>query len=243
MGADASTSGSGPYALAWSGGKDSTLALDRARRQGLDVRYLLNVYEGSSARVRFHGVRREWIAAQAVALGLRLVQRHTHPDDFETVFLAALDELGDLGVKGIVFGNIHLADVRAWYEERTTARGLRHVEPLWGEPPGALVREFVRCGHRARIVSVDLSQGRREWLGRDLDDTLVAEIEGVPSVDPCGEKGEYHSFAFGGPLFARPLEMREKGRIEMEGHLLLDFDLIAPDASSKPFGTSGVDVG
>jgi uncharacterized protein (TIGR00290 family) len=214
-----------PYALSWSGGKDSTLALDRARRQGLDVRYLFNIYEGSSGRVRFHGVRRECIAAQAVALGLSLVQRHTHPDDFEAVFLSALDELKERGVEGIVFGNIHLADVRAWYEERTTGRGFRHVEPLWGEPPGALVRELVRRGHRARIVSIDLKQGRREWLGRDLDDALLAEIEGVPGVDPCGEKGEYHSFAFGGPLFAQPLAIREVGRVERDGHLLLDFDL------------------
>ena len=226
MNADAHGS-SGTYALAWSGGKDSTLALDRALRRDLDVRYLLNIYEGSSGRVRFHGVRREWIAEQADALGLELVQHHTHPDDFETVFLAALDQLKAIGVHGIVFGNIHLADVRAWYEERTTARGFRHVEPLWGEPPGALVREFVRRGHRARIVSVDLTQGRSEWLAREINDALVAEIEAAPGVDPCGEKGEYHSFAFGGPLFARSLEMREKARIEMEGHALLDFDLVA----------------
>lgn len=229
----------GTYALAWSGGKDSTLALDRARRQGLDVRYLFNIYEGSSGRVRFHGVRREWIAAQADALGLELVQRHTHPDDFEIVFLAALDGLKDSGVEGIVFGNIHLADVRAWYEERTTAHEFRHVEPLWGEPPGALVREFVRRGHRARIVSVDLKQGRREWLGREFKDSLVTEIEAAPGVDPCGEKGEYHSFAFGGPLFARPLVMQGKNRIEMEGHLLLDFDLVAPAEASEPSPSEG----
>lgn len=233
MSADASTAG-GPCALAWSGGKDSTLALDRARRRGLDVRYLVNLYEGSSGRVRFHGVRREWIAAQADALGLEIVQRHTHPDDFETVFLGALDDLKAIGVRGIVFGNIHLADVRAWYEERTTGRGFQHVEPLWGEPPGALVREFVRRGHRARIVSVDLKQGRREWLGRELDDALVAEIESVPGVDACGEKGEYHSFAFGGPLFARPLAMRDLGTVEMEGHLFLDFELAAGAPAAEP---------
>lgn len=227
-------------ALAWSGGKDSTLALDRARRQGLDVRYLFNIYEGSSERVRFHGVRRQLIAAQADALGLGLVQRHTQPDDFETVFLAALDELKRLGVEGIVFGNIHLADVRAWYEERTTARGFRHLEPLWGEPPGALVREFVRRGHRARIVSVDLTQGRREWLGLEITEALVAHLEEA-GVDPCGEKGEYHSFAYGGPLFAGPLATREAGWVEMEGHLLLDLELAAPPTGSgNPPGRGGV---
>ena len=224
--AQRSASAAPAYALAWSGGKDSTLALDRARQQGLDVRYLLNIYEGSSGRVRFHGVRRELIEGQAKALGLGLVQRHTHPDDFEKAFLAALDELRSLEVTGIVFGNIHLADVRAWYEERTHARGFRHVEPLWGEPPAALVAEFVRRGHRARIVSVDLKQGRREWLGREIDDVFLRSLEESPQVDPCGERGEYHSFAFDGPLFTRPIVVREAGTLEMEGHALLDLERV-----------------
>lgn len=210
-------------ALSWSGGKDSTLALDRCRRQGLDVRVLFNIYEGSTGRVRFHGVRRALIEAQARAAGLTLVSAHTHPRDFETVFLDVLDELARRGVEGAVFGNIHLADVRAWYEERTTGRGFRHVEPLWGEPPGALVREFVGRGHRARIVSVDLKQGRREWLGREIDEALIEEFEAA-GIDPCGEKGEYHSYVFDGPLFAAPVNVRAVGSLEMEGHALLDLD-------------------
>lgn len=215
------------YALSWSGGKDSALALDRATRQGLIVKYLLNIYEGSTNRVRFHGVRRELMQSQARALGLELVQRATHPDDFEKVFLDALHDLRARGVHGIVFGNIHLADVRAWYEERTSGLGFRHVEPLWGEPPGALVREFVRRGYRARVVSVDLKQGRREWLGREITDALIEEFERA-GADPCGEKGEYHTFVFDGPLFAHPVEIREVGRLEMEGHALIDLELVQP---------------
>lgn len=215
------------YALSWSGGKDSALALDRATRQGLIVKYLLNIYEGSTNRVRFHGVRRELIEAQATPLGLELVHGSTHPDDFEKVFLSVLRELKERGVQGIVFGNIHLADVRGWYEERTTGLGFRHVEPLWGESPGALVREFVRRGYRARVVSVDLKQGRVEWLGREITDALIEEFERA-GADPCGEKGEYHTFVFDGPLFTHPVEIREVGRLEMEGHALLDLELVQP---------------
>lgn len=215
------------YALSWSGGKDSTLALDRATRQGLNVGCLFNIYEGSTNRVRFHGVRRELIESQARALGLELVHRATHPDDFETVFRAVLEELKERGVHGTIFGNIHLADVRAWYEERTTGFGFQHVEPLWGELPGALVREFVRGGYLARVVSVDLQQGRREWLGREITDVLIAEFEHA-GIDPCGEKGEYHTFVFDGPLFAEPVNVREAGQLEMEGHALLDLDLVSP---------------
>jgi uncharacterized protein (TIGR00290 family) len=213
------------YALFWSGGKDSLLALDRARRAGLNVTHLVNIYEGNSGRVRFHGVRRRHIHAQAEALGLALVQTHTHPGDFEVALGEAFSGLKRASIDGVVFGNIHLADIRAWYEERTKAAGFEHVEPLWGDPPAALVREFVERGHRARIVSVNLKSGRAEWLGRRFDAELIAELEAAAPADVCGECGEYHSFAFGGPLFRHHLAMDVEGRLEMENHLILDFGL------------------
>lgn len=206
------------YAVAWSGGKDSALALDRALERGLDVTHLLNIYEGSSGLVRFHGVPAGLIAAQAEALGLGLAQPSTGPADFEQVFLGALDELRAEGVTGIAFGNIHLADVRAWYEERVTGRGLQHVEPLWGEDPAELVRRFIARGWRTRIVAVNLELGRREWLGRELDDPFAAELAALPGVDPAGEQGEYHTFVFDGPRFERPVEVELGREWEREGH-------------------------
>ena len=113
-------------------------------------------------------------------------------------------------------------DVRAWYEERTTAAGFRHVEPLWGEAPGKLVREFVERGHRSRIVSVYLtSGGKREWLGRDITTDFIEELERA-GVDVAGQCGEYHSFAYGGPLFRDVLRIRDVGQFEREQHLILD---------------------
>lgn len=216
------------YALFWSGGKDSLLALDRARRSGLDLSHLVNIYEGNSGRVRFHGVRSELIRAQADALGMSLVQKFTHPEAFEPVFLSALDELKALRIGGIVFGNIHLADVREWYELRTRAAGFEHIEPLWGFAPGTLVREFVDRGHRSRIVSVNLSFGRREWLGREIAGDFVAELEQLQGVDVCGERGEYHSFAFGGPLFREPICLQSGEPFEMENHLIQEL-VLAPE--------------
>ncbi len=213
------------YALFWSGGKDSLLALDRAKDAGLNVRYLVNIYEGSSGRVRFHGIRKELIVRQAAALGIHLLQKQTHPDTFEQAFLATLDDLKQMGIGGIVFGNIHLADIRAWYEQRTTSRGFRHVEPLWGSSPSSLLREFVSRGHRARIVSVYLTCGRREWLGREFSQDFIVELENCGNTDVCGERGEYHSFAFGGPLFGVPLELRDESQFEMENHLILDLNI------------------
>src|SRR6266508_1835095 len=116
------------YALMWSGGKDSALALWRARREGLQVDWLVNVYDRATERVRFHATPVEAIALQARAAGVRLVSLPTDWDTYDALLREALDALAGEGCRGIVFGDIHLADVRAWYEERTRAAGLEHVE-------------------------------------------------------------------------------------------------------------------
>jgi diphthine-ammonia ligase len=213
------------YALSFSGGKDSMLALDRAVRQGLHVSCLFNIYEGNSQRVRFHGIRAPLVAAQADALGISLMQEHTHPEDYETVLLRVLDRLRDQGISGIIFGNIHLADIRGWYEERTISRGFRHVEPLWGDAPLDLAAEVVERGYTPIVVSVDLARTPVEWLGRPFDRALLSDIAARPEIDPAGERGEYHTFVTGGPLFRRPLDVVLGRQVEMEGHALIDVRL------------------
>ena len=210
------------YAIMSSGGKDSTLALDRARRNGLDVRFLANIYEGSTGRVRFHGVRQGLIATQARALGLEYVAAATSPQTFEDAFLATLHRLQASGVTGIVFGNIHLADVRAWYEERVTAQGLEHVEPLWGAPAVEIAWEVVERGYRPIIVSVDLSQPAAHYLGREFDADVVTEMGTTEELDPCGEHGEYHTFVFDGPEFKMPVDYEMGETAEIDGHRFID---------------------
>lgn len=196
------------YALMWSGGKDSYLALRRARNRGLGVTTLVNFYDEPSGRVRFHATRHELIAAQAFALGLRLHQHPTRTDTYEAAFVAALDQLRDAGYRGVVFGNIHLADVRAWFEERVRAAGLEHDEPLWLEPSERLLREFIDTSARAVVTCCEVAKLPASWLGRMIDDAFATEIARLPAVDPCGERGEYHSFVYDGPLFAEPVAWR-----------------------------------
>jgi uncharacterized protein (TIGR00290 family) len=217
------------YALATGAGKDATLALHRARASGLNVTHALCIYDNDSARVRFHGTRRELVEAQAAALDLELLALPCAAGDFERVFVGALSDLKARKVGGIVFGNIHLADVRAWYEERTKAAKLKHVEPLWGAPPGELVREVVSLGYRATVVSVDLARGDAKWVGQELTLPLVKEMEGK-GVDPCGEQGEYHTFVFDGPLFRTPVLVATGEVVEQEGHRLID---LVPRASGN----------
>jgi uncharacterized protein (TIGR00290 family) len=210
------------HALFWSGGKDSWLALTRARRRGITVTTLVNLYDEPTGRVRFHAVHHELIAAQAFALGLRLHQHPVPPDGYETAFRAALARLVETGHTGAVFGNIHLADVRAWFEERVTAAGLAHVEPLWGEPSAALLDAFVTAGATAIVTCVATDRLPAAWLGRPVDEALATDLARHPEVDPCGERGEYHTFVYAGPGFAEPVAWRPGPIREAEGFATLE---------------------
>ena len=210
------------YALMSSGGKDSTLALDRARREQLDVRYFVNIYDGPSQRVRFHGVRRDLIELQAQSLGLEPILLQAGEDGFEAAFDNALRQLKELEVAGVVFGNVSLSDVRAWYEKRVTAAGLQHLEPLWGEPSIELAWEVVERGYQALIVSVDLAQGAAEFLRREFDADLVTDLGCSDDLDPGGELGEYHTFTFDGPEFAHAIPFSLGDTIEKKGHRFID---------------------
>jgi len=204
------------YALMWSGGKDSALALWRARRRDLNVRWLVNISDRATGRVRFHATPVETIARQAEATGVALVGVPTDWDTFDESLRDTFAALVQQGCRGVVFGDIHLADVRAWYEDRTRTAGLEHVEPLWGDDPRALVEEFVSIGGRAVLTCVETSKLDVSWLGRVIDRDFLRDVEST-GIEPSGENGEYHSFAFDGPFFAQPVawragERRDEGR-------------------------------
>src|SRR5256885_1309372 len=211
----------GRFALMWSGGKDSALALDRTRRAGMEVTRLLTFYDSATQRVRFHATRVEMLEAQAAAVGIGLRAIPTAWAEMEANLRLELASLHEEGFTGVVFGDIHLADVRAWYEDRVRAPGLEHIEPIWGEPPGLLLAEFISSGGRAVITCVDLAKLDEAWLGRIIDERFATEIEAA-GVDPCGENGEYHSFAFAGPVFKTPLPWMPGARRLDSGFAQLD---------------------
>jgi uncharacterized protein (TIGR00290 family) len=216
-----------PYAVMWSGGKDGALALDRARQAGIEVGRLVSFYDAASGRVRFHATRVEMLQAQAAAIGIDLRAVATSWPEMEASLKRVLTGLAAEGFAGVVFGDIHLADVRDWYEKRVTAAGLLHVEPIWGEPPPALLDEFTSSGGRAVLTCVELAKLDESWLGRITDERFAEEIA-MSGVDPCGENGEYHSFAFAGPVFARPVSW-VAGERRLEGGFA-QLDLTGPGA-------------
>ena len=205
-----------------SGGKDSVLALDRARRDGVEVRYAATLYDRNSDRVRFHGVRRSLIQIQAAALGLELVAVPTTQQDFERDFSTTLDQLRARGVEGVVFGNVHLADVRKWYEDRTAARGLAHLEPLWGTPAIEVAWEVVERGYRPIITSVDPQRGAAPYLGREFDADVVTALGTMDDIDPCGESGEFHTFVFEGPELRDAVVYSRGETLDVDDHRVID---------------------
>ena len=211
-------------ALAWSGGKDSALALGMLRREGVDVRALLTTVTEEYERVSMHGVRRELLHRQAEALGIPLVEVSIPPECPNDVYeermarTLALPPLAAL--EAVAFGDLFLDDVRAYREERLAAVEKRAVFPLGGADTSALARAFVAEGYDARVVCLDPRSMPRSAAGRAYDESFLDELP--PGVDPCGENGEFHTFVSAGPLFARPVACRTGDVVDRDGFVFCD---------------------
>lgn len=214
-----------PVALSWSGGKDSTLALARlAADPRVRVAGLLATFNETNGRISMHGVRRELIAAQARSLGLPLwevpLPQPCSNAEYERRMARTLAELARRGIGAVAFGDLYLADVRAYREQQMARAGLRPLFPLWGEDPAALALGAVAAGLRAVVVCVDPRHLGPEWLGREYDRQFLADLP--RGVDPCGERGEFHTFVYDGPGFGRPVAFRRGRRVWRDGFWYLD---------------------
>ncbi|MFC2006495.1 diphthine--ammonia ligase, partial [Chloroflexota bacterium] len=190
------------YAASWSGGKDSSFAYWKAISQGLKVSYLLNFVHNDSTRMMSHGLDRKLIALQAQAMKLPLIQREVTWETYEAGFKAALEELKLKGVTGLITGDIYLQVHKDWIDRICSEEGVDAVLPLWQIDTSQLLADFIDTGFKAIVVSVKSEIFGQEWLGRQLDRRLVAELYQLAersSIDPCGEGGEMHTFVYDGP--------------------------------------------
>jgi uncharacterized protein (TIGR00290 family) len=209
-------------ALAWSGGKDSSLALAALRADPtVEVVALVTTMTRDFDRISMHGVRRTVLEAQVAELELPLVEA-TIPAAannlaYEEAFAAALAVLSQQhpGLRHLAFGDLFLTDVRAYRERVLPPLGWTPVFPLWGRDTAALARDFVGAGFRAILTCVDTTQLGAEFAGREFDPAFLADLP--PTVDPCGERGEFHTCVYAGPIFRHPLAVETGARVRRDG--------------------------
>ncbi len=226
--------------LSWSSGKDSAWALHVLRRDRVgEVAGLLTSLNETVGRVSMHGVREEVLRAQAEAAGLPLT---TIPlpypcsnEIYECRLGSAVETAVAAGFTHVAFGDLFLEDVRRYREDRLAGTGLEPLFPLWGQPTAALAREMIAEGLRARVVCLDPRVMPRELIGAEFDERLLASLPA--SVDPCAERGEFHTCATAGPMFSHPIALDPGEVVERDGFVFGDLRATADRSITK--GTKG----
>ena len=205
----------GKLVFAWSSGKDSARALHEIRQDDqYDVVSLLTTVTEEYERISMHGIRIALVEQQAASIGLLLekvyIPKEASNENYETAMRDALLRYKAKGVTGVAFGDLFLDDLKAYREKKLDRVGMTAVFPLWKRDTKELSRSFIEQGFRAIITCVDSQVLDGSFSGRLYDEQLLADLP--PHVDPCGEKGEFHSFVFDGPLFSSPVRF-EKGEV------------------------------
>jgi uncharacterized protein (TIGR00290 family) len=211
--------------LSWSSGKDSAWALRSLRQQpDIEVVGLLTTINERFDRVAMHAVRTDLLRRQAenVGLPLRLVSLPFQCDNgvYEERMRAAIGAAQADGIEGVAFGDLFLADVRQYRERMMEGTGITPLFPLWGRHTTELAREMTAGGLRAQITCVDPRCLPAALAGREYDDDFLKALPA--EVDPCGENGEFHSFAFDGPMFNRRVEFTIGDTVERDGFVFTD---------------------
>jgi uncharacterized protein (TIGR00290 family) len=213
--------------LSWSSGKDSALALHVLRTRGeIEVVGLVTTYTEPFDRVAMHGVRMELVEAQARSAGLPL-WRVSLPwpcpnAAYEERMRALVERACGEGITRFAFGDLFLEDIRAYREKQLAGTGLEPLFPVWGLPADtpALARTMLASGLQAILTCVDPRQLTPSFVGRSFDAALLADLPA--GVDPCGERGEFHTFCHAGPIFDRPIPVRVGETVERDGFWFAD---------------------
>jgi uncharacterized protein (TIGR00290 family) len=221
-------------ALSWSSGKDSAWSLYLLRQDpSIEVVALITTINEQFDRVAMHAVRRELVEAQAESTALPL---WTAPlpwpcsnQDYEERMRAVCRRALDAQVQAIAFGDLFLADIRAYREKQLAGTGLAPLFPVWNIPTGELASSMIQAGLRAKITCVDPRVLTPAFAGRDFDSAFVRDLPA--GIDPCGENGEFHSFVYDGPMFRKPVPVEPGEVVERDGFVFAD--LLRPRAASN----------
>jgi len=212
--------------LSWSSGKDCAWALHLLRQQpDIEIVGLLTTINAEFDRVAMHGTRRAILEAQAAAADLPLwkvpLPWPCSNEIYEQHMAEACQSAIDDNIQAIAFGDLFLRDVRAYREKQLQPTGLEPLFPLWDIPTHELARAMINGGLRAKLVCIDSQQLDAAFAGRDFDTDLLHDLP--PAVDPCGERGEFHSCVYDGPMFSNPIELKPGETVNREGFIFADF--------------------
>jgi len=220
-----------PILLSWSGGKDSAWALHLLRANpDYEVVGLLTTVNQQFHRVAMHGFREELLDAQAAALSLP-VWKVPLPwpcanDIYEALMSEACARAVREGIEGIAFGDLFLEDIRAYRVAKLAGTGLEPIFPCWLLPTPQLARDMIAAGFRAHLTCIDPRHLDKSFAGREFDAALLADLPA--DVDPCGERGEFHTFVSAGPIFSRSIEISRGEVVERDGFVYADLLLQSP---------------
>lgn len=212
-------------AVSWSSGKDSAWALHRLRQDpDIEVVALFTTLNQQFDRVAMHAVRRELLELQAKSVGLPLwtvplpwpCSNEQYEVRMRDLCARAINE----GVQAMAFGDLFLADIRAYREKQLASTGIEPLFPVWQIPTADLARTMIASGLRAKITCVDPKVLPMEFAGREFDSQFLADLPS--SVDPCGENGEFHSFVYDGPGFGQPISVSVGEIVERDGFVFAD---------------------
>ena len=212
--------------LSWSSGKDSAWALYLLRRDpAVEVAGLLTTINAEFDRVAMHGTRRSVLEAQAAAAGLPLwvvpLPWPCSNEVYEQRMAEACKRAIDEGVDAIAFGDLFLEDIRAYRERQLAPTGLEPLFPLWQIPTDELARTMIAGGLRARLTCVDTKQLPGSFAGREFDEALLRDLPA--ETDPCGERGEFHTCVYSGPIFSGQIDLEAVEIVDRDGFVFADF--------------------
>ncbi len=211
--------------MSWSSGKDSAWALHKLQQNPeIDLVGLFCTVNKEFDRVAMHGVRVELLQKQAKSIGLPLeIIEIPYPcsnELYEEIMALFVEKAKKANIEHFAFGDLFLEDVRNYREEKLNGTGITPIFPIWGIPTDKLSKEMIGSGLRAVITCIDPKQIPKELIGREYNESFLNDIP--DGVDPCGEKGEFHSFVFDGPMFKKHMEISVGNVVQRDGFVFVD---------------------
>ncbi|MFH1823744.1 MAG: diphthine--ammonia ligase [Candidatus Firestonebacteria bacterium] len=209
----------------WSGGKESALSLYRTiKNKNMKIDCLLNMISEDGKRSRTHGIKSTLLKLQSDIIGIPIIQRKTEWKTYEQEFKKTVSKLKTKGMITGIFGDIDLQEHRDWVERVCKELNIEPILPLWKEKRKKLLKEFIDVGFKAIVVATNSNFLGKKWLGRQIDNNLIKELASLKNIDMCGEKGEYHTFVYDGPIFKKPMKFITGKKILKDNHWFLEIE-------------------